>query len=141
MSETKELRVLIADDSASVRQSLGALLESLDGMEIVGQAADVHEATAAVDELRPDMVILDIQMPGGSGLDVLAHIRRTQPDTIVVVFTNFTYEQLRRRCREGGAAFFFDKSTEIETMIEVLRDLLRRAGGQTAKPATGGGQS
>lgn len=99
MSETKELRVLIADDSASVRRSLMALLDALNGMQIVGQAADVPEATAAVDELRPDMVILDIQMPGGSGLDVLAHIKRTQPETVVVIFTNFTYEQLRRRCR------------------------------------------
>jgi two-component system response regulator DevR len=139
MAQAKRLRVLIADDSPGVRHSLVALLEALDGMEIVGQAASVHEATAAVDELRPDVAILDIQMPGGSGLDVLAHIRRTQPATRVVIFTNYTYQQLRRRCREAGATFFFDKSTEIEAMIGALRELTRGAAGETEScPTTGG---
>lgn len=139
MNETKKLRVLIVDDAAALRRGLVELLAPLAGVEVVGAAGDVPTAIAAVDELKPHVVILDIQMPGGSGIDVLAHIQRAHPGMMVTMFTNFTYEVLRRRCRAAGAQFFFDKSTEADALCAVLADLAGRAGAPAALRARAAG--
>lgn len=114
------MRVVIADDSSIVRGRMASLLTDLKQVEIVGQAQDVPEAVESVTRLKPDLVILDIQMPGGSGIDALEKIKRDKPAPIVMMFSNDSYSQYRQRCMDLGADYFFDKSTEFEKLLKAL---------------------
>lgn len=120
------MRVFIADDSAIVRERLARMLAELPGaVELIGQASDASEAARAIRRLKPDVVILDIHMPLGSGIDVLREIKREMPSTVVLMLTNYPHDQYRRRCMAIGADFFLDKSTEFEKVWEVLQRLLQ----------------
>ncbi len=85
------------------------------------QAQNASEAIAAFQQLKPEVAILDIQMPGGSGIDVLVHIKKESPRTTVIMLTNYPLPPFRKCCQKAGADYFFDKSTEFEKVIEVLR--------------------
>jgi DNA-binding NarL/FixJ family response regulator len=121
------LKVFIADDSAPVRQRLAAQLSELESVELVGQAGDAHAALEAIWQLRPDVVVLDIRMPGGSGLQVLEALKRDTPAPTVIMLTAFPYPQYRRKCLEAGAEYFFDKTTEFERVARVLREMSESA--------------
>ena len=121
------MRVLIADDSAVIVQRLVTMLADVDGLELVGHAGTVAEASQAVRTLTPDVVILDMQMPGGSGIDVLQSMKRDRVAPIVIVLTNYPYPQYRKKCMQSGARFFMDKSTEFERVGAVLHSLIRHA--------------
>jgi DNA-binding NarL/FixJ family response regulator len=118
------MKVLIADDSKAVVKRLTDLLEEVPGAQLVGQAGDVPEAVNGVQKLRPDVLILDLQMPGGTGLDVLRAIRVDHPHLYVLICTNYPYPRLREECFSAGANFFLDKSAEFEKIPAILRELL-----------------
>ena len=117
------LKVLIVDDSALVRKRLAGLMAETTAVAAVAEAGGAADALLAVPRFRPDVVILDLQMPEGSGLEVLKSIRRSSPAPTVVVLTNHTGDHYRRACRDGGADFFFDKSTELDRVLEVVAAL------------------
>jgi DNA-binding NarL/FixJ family response regulator len=121
------MRVLIADDSPIIVERLVQLVEKVRGVERLDQADTVATASEAVRRVRPDVVILDMQMPGGSGLDVLKVIKEDGIACTVIVLTNFAYPQYRRKCLQGGAQFFLDKSTEFEKVSELLNSLSSHA--------------
>jgi DNA-binding NarL/FixJ family response regulator len=106
------MKILIVDDSAVVRERLVGMLSEIEGVEIAGEAENPQEAIEAIRRLKPDAVVLDIQMPGGNGIDVLEQIKKDSPAPMVIMLTNFPYPQYRKKCMEIGADFFFDKSTE-----------------------------
>lgn len=114
------MRVLIADDSTVVRERLVALLSECPDVEIVGQAKNAGEAIEGIRDRHPDVVILDVRMPGGGGIRVLQEVKGTYPDLKVIMLTNYPYSQFRKRCFEAGADFFFDKSSEFENLTNVL---------------------
>ncbi len=118
------MRVLLADDSEELARRLLAQLRAIKGIEIVGQARSAGEAAQAVRDLQPDVLILDIAMPGGSGIRVLEGMRGECASPLVIVLTNYRYPQYRKRCFELGARFFFDKSTDFKKVGEVLRGLM-----------------
>jgi DNA-binding NarL/FixJ family response regulator len=118
------LKVLVVDDSAIVRERLISMLSELADVEVVGQAQDAHEAIEAISKLKPDVVILDIRMRRGSGIEVLETIKKDTPSTTVIMLTNYPYPQYRKKCMDAGANFFFDKSTEFEKIAEVLGQLI-----------------
>jgi DNA-binding NarL/FixJ family response regulator len=118
--------VLIADDSDAIAERLAAMLAGVDGIEVVGRAGTVTETARAVRRLAPDVVILDIQMPGGSGIDILDGMKTDGIAPVVIVLTNHPYPPYRKRCLESGARFFLDKSTEFEKVVEVLGSLIGR---------------
>lgn len=120
----RPMRLLIADDSELIVDRLIASLEPIKGVEVVDRAGTVEEASKAVRTLRPDVVILDMQMPDGTGLDVLATMKRDQVSCVVIVLTNFAYPQYRKKCLASGANFFLDKSTEFDKVGDVLRSML-----------------
>ncbi len=111
----------MVDDSAPLRERLAGRLLSLGAVEIVGQAGTVPEALTAFRALHPDVVVLDIQIPGGSGFDVLRAVKKEHPSTTVVMLTNFPCTPFRWRCKLMGADFLFDKTTEFEKVAEVIR--------------------
>jgi|SRR6516165_5746293 DNA-binding NarL/FixJ family response regulator len=119
------MRVLIADDSQVVAERLRTMLAELGGIDIAGHAGTVPEALHAVRSLRPDVLILDLQMPGGHGMDVLKTIKREQLGLTVIVLTNHSDSQYRKKCLENGARSFLDKSAEFQEVAVVLRELVR----------------
>ena len=121
------MRVFIADDSRVVVERLADLLNEVPGVQLVGRANDAPEAIQSIVKTNPDAVILDLQMPGGSGLDVLRCIRQTHPSVWVLICTNYPYPQYREECIAAGADYFLDKSAEFEKIPEILRDLTKKA--------------
>ena len=115
-----KIKVFIADDSLIVREHLVTMLDELAGIEIVGQAGNVAEAISAIRLLKPDAVILDILMPGGSGIDVLENIKQNDSTLVVIVLTNYPYPVFRQKCLQAGADFFLDKSTEFDQIPELF---------------------
>jgi DNA-binding NarL/FixJ family response regulator len=120
------MRVYIVDDSSVVVERLRDLLEEVPGAVCVGQASDVPQAVRGIREVNPDALILDLQMPGGTGLDVLRAIRADHPHLHILVCTNYPYAQYREECLSAGADFFLDKSAEFGKIPAILSDLIRK---------------
>ncbi len=118
-----QTRVLIVDDSRHIRERLTESLSTIDGADIVGTATTAQEGIDLFQSLTPDVVILDIRMPEGSGLRVLELINNSQASPTVVMLTNYPYPQYRERCMELGADFFFDKTREFNKVSEVVANL------------------
>jgi DNA-binding NarL/FixJ family response regulator len=113
-------RVLIVDDSKQVRERLVSLLSDYPEIRIVGQAGNGKEALDALDEQKPDTVILDIRLPGRNGIQVLGDIKTARPEITVIMITNYDFEQYRKQCMQLGADHFFNKTLEFEKVIDVL---------------------
>ena len=126
MNIGRPMRVLIADDSDVFVRHLVQALGEISGVEIIGRARTGAEALQAVRNSRPEVVILDIRMPEGSGINALEGMKREGLTPIIIVLTNFSYSQYRKRCLQLGARFFFDKSAEFAKVGEVLRRLAHR---------------
>lgn len=120
------MKVLVVDDSAQVRARLAALIREIDGVAAVEEREDAEGAVAHVLEGRPQLVILDLHMPGGSGIAALQRIKSTPGAPVVVILTNDPADLNRRRCLGRGADFFFDKAREFDRVIDVVSSLLRR---------------
>ena len=120
------VRVLIVDDSLLLRERLSCRLGSIEGIEIAGKACDVAGGIEMFRRTSPDVVVLDLLMPGGSGIDVLEAIKRERPSTVVVILTNHPLPQLRKRSEESGAEFFFDKTQEFGKVADVLRTEVKK---------------
>jgi DNA-binding NarL/FixJ family response regulator len=120
-------RVLIADDHAIVRSAVRALLESIEGVEIVGETADGLATIAQSRALRPDLLVLDVSMPKVDGLAVLGEIRRWSPTTRVVVMTGIAAKGTLQQMRAAGAAGLLLKSCTPEELDLGFREVV--AGG------------
>jgi len=118
------MRLFIADDSEILRSRLVEMLSEFEEIEIVGQAEYAQEAIESIREIIPDVVILDLRLPDGNGINVLKKIKEGNSSIKVIVFTSYPYFQYKKRCLEAGAEFFFYKATEFEKLIEVLKHLI-----------------
>jgi DNA-binding NarL/FixJ family response regulator len=136
------LRILVVDDSAVAGSRLSSLLGSVDGVEVLPQAWDVAGARRAFLTGAPDLVVTDFQLPDGTGVDVIRHVKLTWPGTFVCVLTNYPWAPNRRRCLDAGADLFLDKSTEFDALLDVCRSFLAahpdRRGRATAPPGSPG---
>src|SRR5260370_4194400 len=121
------MRVFIADDSRAVVERLADLLEEVPGAQVVGKASDVPEAILGIQKIEPDAVILDLQMPGGTRLDVLRAIRKDNPSLLVLVCTNYPYSQYRQQCLSAGAYLFLHKSSEVRNSPAILPERIYKA--------------
>jgi DNA-binding NarL/FixJ family response regulator len=121
------MKVFIADDSSILRERLKTMLSDFPEVEIAGQAQDTPEAIQSIKELEPDVVILDIRMPGGSGIEVLQSIKKDRPEVKVIVFTNYPYPQYRKKCMDLGADFFFAKASESDQIPVAVSEIIKNA--------------
>ena len=110
----------MVDDSAAVRERVLVMLSEIAGVEIVGEASDGPSAIVLARASQPHAIVLDLQMRGGNGIDVLAELKRGPSSPLLIVLTNHADDQHRRRCLARGADHFFDKSTEFELVADVL---------------------
>jgi len=122
--------VFLADDSALIRERLQALLAEITGVAVIGQADDGLVAVNSVRELKPDVVVLDINMPGKNGMDVLRELKKFEPAPCVIILTSHPNPQYRERCLDRGADHFLDKSTDFDRLPSIIKQLGRKNGRQ-----------
>ena len=122
--QVSPVRVLIADDSEVLRSHLHGLLDDLDCIDLVAEADSAMTALEQVDVVDPDVVVLDIEMPGG-GIRALQAIKRSHPDTFVMMLTNHAGTFYRKVCLNAGADYFVDKAMEFETVPDVIASLAK----------------
>ncbi|GAB3454286.1 response regulator transcription factor [Kineococcus endophyticus] len=115
------IRLLLADDQALVRGALAALLSLEGDLEVVGEVSRGDEVAEACRTLRPDVVLMDIEMPGLDGIAATAAVRRAVPGTRVLVVTTFGRPGYLRRAMEAGAAGFVVKDTPARELADVVR--------------------
>ena len=118
------MKVLVVDDSALLRERLVSMISELPGITSIGQAQDSSQALNTVQKLNPDVVILDIRLTEGNGIEILQQIKKKNAVPVTIMFTNYPYPQYRKKCEETGADFFFDKSTEFHKITDVLKKII-----------------
>ena len=117
------LKILVVDDSLAIRERLVEMLSALEGVYRVDTAARASTAWEAILADPPDIVLLDIHMPGGSGLAVLNSLQTRMPDVVTIVLTNDPSAQWREASLGAGAGFFFDKFYDFERAVDVVARL------------------
>jgi two-component system, NarL family, response regulator LiaR len=115
------IRVVIADDHAVVRRGLRTFLELQDDVEVVGEAADGGEAVATVDRLGPDVVLIDLVMPGVDGVEAIRRIRERRPATRVIVLTSFVDDDKLFPSVRAGAAGYLLKDVQPQEIVAAIR--------------------
>ena len=123
MSEA--IRLLIADDHLIVRQGLRLILETEEGFELVGEATDGAEAVELAGELHPDVILMDLRMPGMDGLTAIEQLAEKQPEIAIVILTTFNEDDLMVRGLRAGAKGFLLKDTNRETLFDSIRAAAR----------------
>ncbi|MFJ5883907.1 response regulator [Kitasatospora cineracea] len=124
-TDPRPVRVLLAEDQGMVREALAALLSLEGDLEVVAQVARGDEVAAAVAEHRVDVAVLDIEMPGLTGIDACAEVRRVRPATKVVIATTFGRPGYLRRAMESGADAFLVKDAPAAELADAIRRVLR----------------
>jgi two-component system, NarL family, response regulator DesR len=119
------VRVLLAEDQAMVRGALSALLSLEDDIEIVGEASRGDEILPAVLDTLPDVALLDIEMPGGDGLEAAAVLHERLPSCRVVILTTFGRPGYLRRAMESGAAGFLLKDAPASELAKVIHRVMK----------------
>ncbi len=104
------------------------MLCSFEEIEVIGQTEDAVVAAESIRKLQPDVVICDIRLKSGSGIDVLESIKEDKLAPITIMLSNYPHQQYRDRVRNAGGDFFFDKSTEFEKIIDVVKQLTQHTG-------------
>ncbi len=128
------IRVLIADDHLIVREGLRLILETAEDMTLVGEAADGAEAVRLASQLQPDVVLMDLRMPGMDGLTAIERLRDTHPHIAVVILTTYNEDDLMVRGLKAGARGYLLKDTDRETLFRAIRAAAR--GEMLLKPET-----
>lgn len=126
------IKILIVDDHPIVRRGLRQILsENLD-FHVAGEAATPAEVIAKLEQERFDVIVLDVSLPGGSGIDLIADVRRLRPEARVLVLTVFSEEQYAVRALRAGAAGFLTKESAPEKLVEAVGKIA--AGGRYVSP-------
>src|SRR4051812_26017035 len=107
-----EIRVLIVDDHAVVREGLRTFLELQDDMQVVGEAGEGDEAVALAERVRPDVILMDLVMPGVDGIEAMRRLRRQVPSARAIVLTSFIDEEHILPAIRAGAAGYLIKNVE-----------------------------
>ncbi len=119
----QNLRILIVDDSELMCTHLAQILAEIKRVEIMGPAYNATDACRLIETNAPDVAILDISLPDGSGVDILKKIREVSSSTKAIMFTHHPFPQYETKCNDLGANYFFDKSKEFDKLIDVIQKM------------------
>ena len=120
----RKKRLLIVDDSDFIRDRLIDLFDDIENFEPVSQAKNSEQAYAIFKSSSPDIVILDIHIPGDNGIKILEKLKILSPLVIIIMLTNYPYEQYRKKCMELGADYFFEKSGDMKRIYNICDNLV-----------------
>jgi len=118
------IRVLLAEDQAMIREALAALLSFEDDIEVVATIGRGDEVVNAARDTKPDVALLDIEMPGADGLTAAAALHRTNPNVKIIILTTFGRPGYLRRAMESGASGFIVKDSSADKLVRTIRDVL-----------------
>jgi DNA-binding NarL/FixJ family response regulator len=121
------LKIITVEDSSLIVARVRELLSYNSGVEFLGNATTVSTAVALIEERRPDVVILDINLgstEGSNGIDLLGILRKAYPAMKIIMLTNLTDNRYRVLCRDGGADYFFDKSNDFDKIPDALNRIV-----------------
>lgn len=113
--------IVVVDDHPMVRNGLRTTLNSEVGWEVVGEAADGNAALEIIAQCCPDVLVIDLQMPGMNGLEVLAKVREAAPDTVVILFSMHAEDAYVRRALTAGAAGYVLKDADAEDLVQAIK--------------------
>lgn len=119
------IRILIADDHAIVREGYRSLLEKQPGMQVVAEATDGASAYARFQETSPDVIIMDLSMPGQGGLEAIVRIRQRLPDARILVFSMHQNPAFAIKATQAGARGYVTKSSSPDILIRAVYDVYR----------------
>jgi DNA-binding NarL/FixJ family response regulator len=122
MQDARPTHVFIVDDSVSIRSRLAQLVTSAR-VTVVGEAGSANDAVAGILRVRPDSVLLDLNLMGSTGLDVMRRVRPQAPEIVFVVLTNHPEPQYRAACLNAGASYFLDKSCDLDKVPQVMAEI------------------
>ena len=120
-------RIFIADDHKSMRSTIRRLLEANGGFEVCGEAADGREAVAGAQELWPDLIILDLVMPGMDGLSAAIEIRKIAPQIPILINTLQDSPQLLAEAMRAGVQAVVSKAAIAESLVKAVETLLKKS--------------
>ncbi len=115
------IRVLVVDDHPPMRMGLVALIKSQPGMDVVAEASDGERAIELYDEMRPDVVLMDLRMPGIGGVEAILTIRKKHPDARVIVLSTYDMDEDIHRALQSGARSYLLKDMSIEEIASTIR--------------------
>lgn len=118
-----KIKILIVDDNASVRQGLCTILQLSNEFEVVGEASNGVEAIRAAEELRPDILLMDIEMPTLGGLEATRLIKEQLPKIGIVILTIHGSDEVREEAAKVGADAFVEKEAPTKTLIATIREV------------------
>jgi len=121
-SQTDSIRILIVDDHAVVRIGLKTVLANATGFRVVGEAGTVNDAISLASQARPDVVLMDVRLPDGSGVEACRRIKADNPDTRVVMLTSYQDEEAIVGSVMAGASGYLLKQADAERLIQAIRD-------------------
>ena len=116
-------KVFIVDDSDSIRARIAEMLSRIGNVRVVGEAASARDAITGILGTRPDSVLLDLNLFGPTGLDVMRSVHPKNPEIVFVVLTNHSEHQYRRACARAGASYFLDKSSDFDEIPRVIAEI------------------
>jgi len=118
-------RILLADDHALLREGLAGIINSQPDLDVVGEAADGLEAIVMANELKPDLILMDIQMPGCDGIEATQKIKHALPETIIVILTVRDDEERLFAALKNGAQGYLLKNMRSVDMLQMLREAIK----------------
>src|SRR5688572_741323 len=126
------IRVLVVEDQPKILKAQIKLLETFDELEIVGEALSGESALEKVEEVKPEVLLLDLGLPQMSGIDVTRKVKATHPEIEILIFTIFDEEEKVIEAIMAGAAGYLLKGTPVEKIVEAIKDV--KAGGAVIQP-------
>jgi DNA-binding NarL/FixJ family response regulator len=121
------IRVVLCDDVTAFRALVRYSLEDVEGIEVVGEAADGCEGVRQVADLQPDVILLDLSMPELDGLEAIPAMRESSPHTRIVALSGFTADRMAEPVMACGAKAYLEKGVEIEEIVATIRDVYAAA--------------
>jgi NarL family two-component system response regulator YdfI len=123
---TKKIRVLIVDDHPIVRMGLRLTIDTDEGLEVVGEAANGKEALRVVEESRPDVVLLDLRMPEMDGLTTVRHLHTVAPEVAILILTTYDEDDLMIQALQAGVHGFLLKDCEVDVLLQTIYAAARK---------------
>lgn len=117
-----DITVMVLDDHEVVRRGICDIFDRAEGIQVVAEAANVAQAIRRADAVKPQVIVSDLRLPDGTGLDVVAHVRVSLPDTRIVVLTSYDDDVAKRAALAAGVDVFLAKTASSAQMLDAVRD-------------------